>query len=99
MKEFKTFYFEKFSFDSTSLKAKFFYSFDKKQNFIEEIDFSSDFKVRQNLDKNIIDNILFSIHLALGISYYKLFPTKSLIAESGVLTDNQIKFWEKFYKN
>jgi len=99
MEKFNTFYFEKFEFDNISLKARFFYSFDKKQNFVEEIDFSSDFKVRKKLEKNIIDNILFSIHLALGISYYKLFPTKDLIIESGKLTNNQIKFWKKFYKN
>jgi len=100
MEKFNTFYFEKFEFDETSLKAKFFYSFDKKEFFEEEIDFSSDlFKTRENLDKKIIDNILFSIHLALWISYYKLFPTERLIVKSGKLTENQIRFWEKFYKN
>jgi hypothetical protein len=65
MEKFNTFYFEKFEFDTTSLTAKFFYSFDKKEFFIEEIDFSSNFKIRQNLDKKIIDNILFHIHIAL----------------------------------
>jgi len=100
MEKFNTFYFESFEFDETSLKAKFFYSFDKKEFFEEEIDFSSElFKTRENLDKKIIDNILFSIHLSLWISYYKLFPTNRLVVKSGNLREKQIKFWEKFYKN
>jgi hypothetical protein len=42
---------------------------------------------------------LFNLHIALGISYYKLFPTKTLEVKSGYLNDEQIAFWEKFYRN
>ena len=100
MKEFNTFYFERFKFDKNSLKASFFYSFDEKEFFEEIIDFKNlDFKLRENIDLEIINNLLYHLHIALWISYYKLFPTKDLIIKSGFLDDKQINFWKKFYKN
>ncbi len=100
MQEFQIFYFEKYEFDRTSLKAKFFYSFDNIEFFEEIIDFNnSEFNLWQELDSEIIDNLLFHTHIALWISYYKLFPTKKLIVKSWFLDDNQIKFWQKFYRN
>jgi hypothetical protein len=66
MEKFKKFYFEKFEFDKESLKASFFYSFDEKEFFEEIIDFkNSDFKLRQNIDLEIINNLLFHLHIAL----------------------------------
>ncbi|MDD3144941.1 MAG: hypothetical protein PHV23_02410 [Candidatus Gracilibacteria bacterium] len=100
MREFKSFYFEKFSFDKETLKASFEYSFDENYFFFEEIDFSCEnFSQINKLDDVIINNFLFSLHIALGISYYKAFPTEKLYVKSGFLDDNQIKFWQKFYKN
>lgn len=100
MREFKNFYFEKFTFDKEKLLWKFFYSFDEKYFFEEEIDFSSsDFIARKNIDLDVIDTFLFNLHIALGISYYKAFPTNNLIVKSWKLNWKQIKFWEKFYKN
>ncbi|MDD3646197.1 MAG: hypothetical protein PHH06_02185 [Candidatus Gracilibacteria bacterium] len=100
MKIFTTFYFERYSFDDKTLEAKFCYSFDKDEFFEETISFKSDdFKVRDDLDLEIIDNLLFHLHIALGISYYKLYPTKDLVIETGFLNDEQISFWKKFYTN
>jgi hypothetical protein len=42
---------------------------------------------------------LFHIHLALGISYYKYFPTKNLVVETGKIDEFQTQFWRKFYLN
>jgi len=47
----------------------------------------------------ILNNFLFNLHIALWISYYKLFPTKILEVKSWYLDDDQIIFWEKFYRN
>lgn len=100
MKEFSKFYFKSFDFDKQTLTAKFVYSFDNEIFFEEFIDFSCEnFYWRIYLDEKIINNILFHIHLALWISYYKLFPTKDLIVETWFLDENQVNFWKKFYIN
>ncbi len=100
MQKFEKFYFDWFKFDKDSLKAKFFYNFDDTEKFTEEIDFSSDFfGVRNDFDENILNNFLFSLSLALWISYYKLYPTKELVVKSGFLNKGDIIFWQKFYRN
>jgi len=100
MREFKSFYFEKFSFDKETLKASFEYSFDENYFFFEEIDFSCEnFSQINKLDDAIINNFLFSLHIALGISYYKSFPTEKLFIKSWFLDLSQKEFWQKFYKN
>ena len=108
MKKFSKFTFESFSFDEKYLKASFYYSFDNWIEIFEEIiDFKSDFF---NLPKNyswlmkedgliILNNFLFNLHIALWISYYKLFPTEILEVKSWFLDDEQILFWKKFYRN
>lgn len=100
MQKFERFYFEKYEFDNKTLKAKFYYNFDQKVCFVEEIDFSSDFlSLRSDFDINILNNFLFSLSLALWISYYKLYPTKDLVLNSWFLDEENILFWQKFYKN
>jgi hypothetical protein len=103
MREFSKFIFESFSFNEESLKASFFYSFDDWSEIFEEIiDFGSDkFILVENQlnNKIILNNFLFNLHIALWISYYKLFPTKILEIKSGFLNEEQIIFWKKFYKN
>ncbi len=100
MDSFNKFYFNKFEFNESTLKAKFYYSFDNKVFFEEIISFSSEnFITRKKIDIEIINNILFHMHIALWISYYKIFPTKELIVETGYLNKFQIEFWKKFYIN
>ncbi|MDP3381270.1 MAG: hypothetical protein Q8S84_07375 [bacterium] len=82
------------------MQAKFYYSFDDEVFFEEVLDFyNENFKIIENIDNNILENILFHLHIAIGISYYKVFPTNDLIVESGFLDEFQIKFWQKFYTN
>lgn len=98
MKAFDTFYFTWYTFDTTTLKASFFYSFDHEVDFIETIDFAcSGFTVQANIDTDIINTLLFHLSLALGISYYKLYPTKKLVIETGSLDEHQQSFWKTFY--
>lgn len=100
MQKFDKFYFEKFEFDDKTFKAKFYYSFDYKQYFVEEIDFRTVLlKSRKKLDKKVLDNFLFPLSIALWISYYKLFPTKELVVKSWFLSEDDKAFWVKFYRN
>lgn len=81
-----------------TLKATFQYSFDYEEYFTEMIDFACEgFEVRRDLDRAIIENLLFHISIALGISYYKLCPSARIIVTSGHLDDIQKAFWKKFY--
>ena len=98
MKAFNDFYIENFSFDIVTGKAKFEYSFDKEVHFCEEVFFYDEhFEQSQELSKDMISSFLFPISIALGISYYKLFPTKNIIVESGFLDMEAKNFWQKFY--
>lgn len=100
MHKFTRFYFKSFEFDYSQLQAKFHYSFDNEVFFEEIIDFKNEqFVQKTQLDKDILNNLLFHLHIAFWISYYKLFPTKELIVESAYLDDFQIDFWKKFYSN
>jgi len=98
--KYTTFFFESFSFDTQTLEATFVYHFDETLFFTEKIYFrDTRFPLREYLDTNIIENFLFPLHIALGISYYKFFPTETLVVRSGKLDTFQTDFWEKFYRN
>jgi hypothetical protein len=66
MNQHKNFYFEKFEFDLRTLDATFYYNFDGKLFFEEKISFfDSNFPLRKDLNIDIINNLLFHIHIAL----------------------------------
>ncbi len=98
MKAFHTFYFTWYDFDPKTLKASFFYSFDHEVDFTETIDFACpEFIPINTIDPEILNTLLFHLSLAVGVSYYKLFPTKNLVVEIGSLTEDQQSFWKIFY--
>jgi hypothetical protein len=98
LESFDTFYIERFEFDRTSLIARFYYSFDHRVEFVEEIDFRADgFSVRDDADDAVIETFLWHISIALGISYYKLSPTTHIVVMSGALDTDMEIFWNKFY--
>lgn len=102
----RKFIFETYKFDVNSLQAHFYYSLIDEKNpenshWFEEIICFDDpqFDIRADLDYEILDNFLFHLHIALWISYYKLYPTQKLLIKSGNIDDESIKFWKKFYRN
>lgn len=98
MKNLQTFYFTWYTFDSTTLKASFFYSFDHEVNFTETIDFACpELHVISIIDTEVMNTLLFHLSLALWISYYKLYPTKDLVIETWTINDDQKQFWKTFY--
>ncbi len=67
-------------------------------NFTESIDFACpELTPIGAIDPSIIATLLFHLSLALGISYYKLYPTKKLVIETGSLDDDQQRFRKTFY--
>lgn len=104
--ESREFVFETYKFDLVNLQAHFYYSLHDKIDennillFEEVIDFDDGhFDIRSDLNYDILDNLLFHLHIALGISYYKLYPTEKLIIKSGTLDIKSVNFWKKFYQN
>ena len=101
MKPFNQFIISNYSWDPESLTASFCYSFDNEEKFIEKIDFrplkdTEKFPILRS-NKYEINQILTHLHIALWVSYYKLYPTKEIIVESSYLTENQKSFWNVFY--
>ena len=101
MKPFNQFIISNYSWDPESLTASFSYSFDNEETFIEKIDFRplrdvEKFPILRD-NKDEINHILAHLHIALWVSYYKLYPTKEIIVESSYLTENQKSFWNTFY--
>ena len=98
MKPFQKFYFTWYTFDPNTLQASFSYSFDHEVNFTETIDFaSSEIVPLSTINLEIMNTLLFHLSLAIGISYYKLYPTQDLVIETGTLNEDQQQFWKKFY--
>lgn len=98
MTPFTAFYIEDTSFDPITLEAHFRYSFDHQVYFEERIDFSAHgFVSRSDIDPVIMENLLFHCAIAVGISYYKLYPTKQFVITLGKIDHVQKSFWQKFY--
>lgn len=102
----RKFIFETYRFDVAEMKAHFYYSLLDEKNpqntfgFEEVIDFDDPrFDVRWDLNFEVLENILFHLHMALWISYYKAYPTEKLIIKSGNIDDESLNFWKKFYIN
>ena len=89
MKTFKNFYIKDFKIDENIVHFNF--SFDNEIYFQESLDFW--IKVSNN-----IKNLLINLHIALWISYFKLYPFVKFHFPV-YLNDQQLEFWKKFYIN
>lgn len=101
MKPFSRFIISHFEWNKNTLEAKFHYAFDDQEHFSEAINFSplkntSDFPLT-NQDTAAIHQLLSHLHIALGVSYYKLYPTTEIIVETIPLSDAMKDFWHNFY--
>ncbi len=103
------FIFKTHGLDLKNYTAKFTYQLDhsgKSFEFTETLELPK-FK-DGGIPPQLLNNILESLHLVLGISYYKLFCPKNLVLENIKLSKAQAEFWntvytkglgEFFYKN
>jgi hypothetical protein len=53
--------------------------------------------ISSTVDREILKDILFNLHLALGISYWKMHCYPVIEIKSGKLDAGQAKFWELIY--
>src|SRR5690606_34248650 len=83
-------------YDPQLARATFHYSFDKNLAFTEELYFEapgSDYNLQA------LDRALQLAHVLLGISYYKVFPTKQVEVESFDLASEQAEFFSTVYRD
>lgn len=99
MQKINKFRFVEYKFDYEKSEAYLDYAFDEEYFFREKIKFHEAKKSLNKDEKNAIENILFFLHIACGISYYKAFIPNTMVIETGSLSCEQAKFFDKFYKN
>ena len=94
--KYKNFIFEKYQLDKSKNEIKFYYSLDGRINFVEKLklDLKPDW-ADVNLD--LVESVLFNLHLISGINYWKTYCPQSLTIKSGSLTFKQANFWNKLY--
>lgn len=98
MNKYNTFIFESYDFDKYKKILKLRYSYDDDLLFEEIIEFPSD----KNLNKEemfVLDKTFKYLHLACGISYYKLFLPKNIKIKTFQLSRDEADFFNDFYFN
>ena len=89
----RSFIFKSYSFDAKKKRVRFSYAFKGGPSFTEEILLPRAVKA---VPKDLLRLVLESVHLMLGISYYKLYcPEKVEIPYA--LTAEQAAFWNTVY--
>lgn len=88
-----SFVFDSYSIDETGKILLFRYAYGKNE-FEERIVLPQQI---ENREDNILHGILFNLHLALGISYWKANCSKIIEINSGSLSRQQTIFWEIVY--
>lgn len=90
----QTFFFEGYSLDPNTQRVQFEYSYDGDLTFTETWQLHLPSKIQAS---ELIDRVLFSLHLAVGISYWKAYCPKQIEILSGMLTKEQADFWNTLY--
>ncbi len=91
----KTFIFESYKFTPEKRELNLVYSLDGKIRFEEHLILpKGEF---QKLDPELLDRLLFNLHLIGGISYYKTYCPPNIQVKSGHLSKAEALFWNKLY--
>ena len=94
MRQFK---FISYEYHEASSNAIFRYSFEKGPIFEEQLTFHDAPKTSSDEQRTALDNCLRHLHLAAGVSYYKLYAPKEISVETQALSRNEAKFFNTFY--
>lgn len=97
----KGFEFSAYRFDKENKKLVFNYQVlldnGQRLNFSEKIFLPSDLPFAGNIPIQLLDNLLQSLHLILGISYFKLFCPDKIVIKKFMLSKSQAQFWNIVY--
>lgn len=89
-----TFIFSSYSYNAGAGTATFIYEFENGPEFTEILKFQP---TSRNVNDQLLDQIMFNLHLALGISYWKIYCPAQIKVESGLLDKRQASFWNIVY--
>ena len=88
------FLFDSYSIDETKTVLSFIYQAGLDR-FEEKIYLPK--PISESIDEILLHNILFNLHLALGISYWKMKCYPRIEIKSGILSREQSQFWNAVY--
>jgi hypothetical protein len=88
------FIFKGYDFNATTRTASFRYGFEDGTAFEESVQFSQ----AGEYDKALLDRALFLSFMLVGTSYYKAFPSKEVVLETGNLDEWQANFFSTVYQ-
>jgi len=90
----ESFIFDSYSLDATRTALSFVY-LAGTERFEEKIFLPK--PVSETIDSEILDTLLFNLHLALGVSYWKMRCIPKMEIHSGKLSREQAQFWNVVY--
>lgn len=92
----KTFTFTSYTFDPETGRVVLDYNLDGTE-LRETITIPMDGADVSAIPQDDLDRALFSLHLMVGIGYWKAYCPKNIVIESGELTRTQAHFWNMIY--
>ena len=95
MKQYQTFHFSSYTWDPATYTAEFEFKLDDEYTFTEVLTFP---KSEHAYNKAELNKALFSLHIALGISYFKTCLPPKIQIHTGELTNNQREFFITLYQ-
>ena len=93
------FIFEKYEADKAKGEFRFYYSLGGEIDFVEKLSVDRESVIWKNVNRELLDAVLFNSHLMLGISYWKTYCPEKITVNSGKLNKEQAEFWNKLYTN
>ena len=90
--------FESFEFHAADLRAEFFFALDG-ESFRETLRFHFPPAFKLDLENEHLPHALFTAHLALGISCWKIAAPPSIQVKSGFLPAKERKFWHDAWEH
>ncbi|MBQ1550671.1 MAG: hypothetical protein IIZ67_01085 [Bacilli bacterium] len=99
--KYPNFIYHSFEIDDNNeeLSIKFHFEIENLKEFFPTIKIVKKKYIKNNIDKNILNNLVFHIGLVEMISYYKATLSKNIIIECGTLSEEQIEFFKKLIFN
>lgn len=89
------FIFKKYYYDPIEKEASFIYSYGDGRDFCEKIRFEQALDI---YDEQALDRALFLAFLVTGTSYYKTFPVRDIVFETGAIDAWQSEFCRQVYQ-